>query len=637
MCIGNGKRAVRVTLGYWRALFSGVLLLAPLSLARADAGLLDELMLALAAVPDTAGVPVYLRLDIDEHWPRVLQVRVNRQPAQRHEFTPEQAAALSQGALMHVAEVPMNAHRVEFELWLARDADPAAEAGARYHYTLLRPELHRATTIMAAFRRSLWRAWRPRLQARTRGALSAEQQESVAATDLAVGRGVAAGVRLQALKREQALSARGQLLLGDVQAELGIDPEPLWQRVAAASPPGIAAEAAIRLVERAALRGDTAAARQWLPLSAGALMDAADRFRYLALRIALDLDDASTLADGPLRQGPVALAAYNQVLVRDHATRDALLERMGHLEMADDLAWAVRDQVNLALGYAYLRRRLPERAHDAFARVRAQGALAHAGRLGLGWAQIMPGGGASYAQAAGADAALRPALRPRDEQAWAEARRTTPLRTATGVAQGHQAEQLRRALLPWTDLIGADPLDPAVQEAMLAIPYALGHLGAHEDAARRWQDAIGALTRLQQAIVRAGRTLDQDRLSDWLPGPQQALALSVGGSRWWRQAVWPDNFLVGRLRQEPAVSLRLQQCDQWQQVRAHPGADQLSSSQRMRMAHAVIDCRQALLADVRQLLKAWQSGVSAYLSEAQLAVARQHDAAPFLLGGRGRR
>lgn len=614
-------------LGCVARLVCGLLLVAPPLSARADAGLLDELMMAQAAMPgDTGRVPVYLRLDTGGYWPRRLHYRVDRQDGQRLDFSPAQAEVLKDRALMYLAQVPLNAHRVEFELWLGRESDPAAEAGVVYRYTLLRPELHRATTIMVEFRRSLWRAWRPGLKARTLDALSTAQQEAVAATDLAIGRAVPAGLRLRRLQHAGRLSPAGQLLLGDVQARLGLHPESIWRELTTAGSPPVAARAALRLAERGWARQEREAAARWLPAH-GDDLPVAERARYQALRIALDIEDAALLPDAALQQGAVALAAYNQALRRGRLPAELLLERIGGLGMLDDLAWAVRDQVNLALGYAYLRRRLPERAHDAFARVRAQGAQASAGRLGLGWAQITPAGGDSYAQPADP----RPQLRPHGDQAWAEARRSTPLRTAAGVAQGHQAEQLRRALVPWTDLIGADPLDPAVQEAMLAIPYALGHLGAHEDAAGRWQDAIARLSRLQQAITQAGQGLDQARLARWLPGPESGLASAVAGSRWWRQTDWPDDFLVARLLQVPGVQRQLLSCQVWEQVGAQPGMDQLPASLHRRLAEAQRDCRQALLAQARRMVAAWQAGVAAYLSEAHLALARLHDAAPRLI------
>src|SRR6202000_1966088 len=37
--------------------------------------------------------------------------------------------------------------------------------------------------------------------------------------------------------------------------------------------------------------------------------------------------------------------------------------------------------------------------------------------------------------------------------------------------------QLKRALVPWVELMGRDPIDPAVQECELAVPYVLEKLG----------------------------------------------------------------------------------------------------------------------------------------------------------------
>jgi len=137
---------------------------------------------------------------------------------------------------------------------------------------------------------------------------------------------------------------------------------------------------------------------------------------------------------------------------------------------------ALSDKASLALGYAYLQTGAPERAIEPLAQVRADGPWVNKARLGQGWAH----------------AAL---------------------------------EQYDAALTAWKQLEGGDPLDPAVQESHLAVPYALSRLDAGSDATvQGYHDAIaafqGEMTELaasEQAIA-SGQLLDsvlaEDKLND---------------------------------------------------------------------------------------------------------------------------
>jgi len=55
-----------------------------------------------------------------------------------------------------------------------------------------------------------------------------------------------------------------------------------------------------------------------------------------------------------------------------------------------------------------------------------------------------------------------------------------------------EVDNYRRALVPWMELRGRDLLDPAVQESMLAIPYALAKLDSISQAADHYLNAIEA-------------------------------------------------------------------------------------------------------------------------------------------------
>jgi hypothetical protein len=155
------------------------------------------------------------------------------------------------------------------------------------------------------------------------------------------------------------------------------------------------------------------------------------------------------------------------------------LVRAGRLPEADPILTAVgtvntyspellnlRDKGNLALGYAYLQADMPAQALVPLARVRLEGPYSSRALLGDGWAR----------------AALK------DYQA---------------------------ALAPWLELHKRGLLDAAVQESYLAVPYAYGQLGAANQAAESYEDALKSFAsesdNLDHAIadIRGGHLLDE--------------------------------------------------------------------------------------------------------------------------------
>lgn len=102
---------------------------------------------------------------------------------------------------------------------------------------------------------------------------------------------------------------------------------------------------------------------------------------------------------------------------------------------------ALKDKANLALGFAHLQQKKAAQATQFLQRVTSASALSSKARLGAGWAAVEMG---NY---------------------------TTAL--------GH-----------WNRLKGQDRLDPAVQEALLAIPFAHRRLGKDEQAINEYHQAI---------------------------------------------------------------------------------------------------------------------------------------------------
>jgi len=120
-----------------------------------------------------------------------------------------------------------------------------------------------------------------------------------------------------------------------------------------------------------------------------------------------------------------------------------ILADLGDIDPWNEELTSIRDKANLALGYALLQDGQPIAAKTPLNRVRLEGPFSNKALLGVGWA----------------DAEL---------------------------------ENYERALVPWMELRGRDLLDSAVQESMLAIPFALAKLDAVSQAADHYLNAIEA-------------------------------------------------------------------------------------------------------------------------------------------------
>ena len=132
----------------------------------------------------------------------------------------------------------------------------------------------------------------------------------------------------------------------------------------------------------------------------------------------------------------------------------AVLDEVGRLDAAGEEFDALRDKANLALGYTLLQGGQALEARVPLQRVRLSGPFSNKALLGAGWADAELG-------------------------AW------------------------DRALVPWMELAGRDLLDPAVQESMLAVPYAMANLEASSQAADRYLLAIDAFVEETARIDRA--------------------------------------------------------------------------------------------------------------------------------------
>jgi tetratricopeptide (TPR) repeat protein len=275
-----------------------------------------------------------------------------------------------------------------------------------------------------------------------------------------------------------------------------------------------------------------------------------------------------------------AISAYNSAMASIQqgklAEGAALLETVGSGAALDSTALALRDQANLALGYALLRHHQGAAAVPVFSRVRSPGPCASAALLGLGWALLAPPGNAGLQDNADAqDGAvmqrISTVVTPRLTADIAALRREQP--ASVPVPTKDQQTALLHALLAWTELTGRDPTDPAVQEGMLAIAWSLYHYGAYEEAQDDYLRAIDQFDKTRgwydTAIlgVRSGGMAsaitahDNDAASGW---HWSGVDLPPQRTRWWlgntpeppREV--PANFYFERLMldQDFAGSLR---------------------------------------------------------------------------------
>lgn len=233
-------------------------------------------------------------------------------------------------------------------------------------------------------------------------------------------------------------------------------------------------------------RGDTEGAARAI----GEIGDALPRSLYaqrldLQSRVLLDLgrpaESASLLADADLSGGWRYFGLYNLgvALIRsgDTESGQAYLDEVGQANVRGDELTTLRDRANLALGYERLLLGDSGAARKALDRVSLEGPYSTRALLGAGWAD------------AGQD-------------------------------------EYRRALMPWLELGQRDQLDIAVQESLLAIPYAYGQLGANLEAVERYQHAVDTyeaeLLRLDRAqgeveagwLARSVLATDSDRRPD---------------------------------------------------------------------------------------------------------------------------
>ncbi len=188
-------------------------------------------------------------------------------------------------------------------------------------------------------------------------------------------------------------------------------------------------------------------------------------------------DQAAVLLDG--WKGPADWQAYARfnlgvALLRSGKTAqgERQLDAVGQLTSDSEELLALRDKANLALGYTLLQNKDAARARHYLERVRLQGPFSNQALLAFGWAAS---------------------------------------------AQGQQEQ----AMVPWQELSGRAVIDSAVQEGLLAVPYAYAQLQAYPSAAQHYQLAISAYETEMQHLDAAIAAIRQSKLVETMLGATQ--------------------------------------------------------------------------------------------------------------------
>jgi tetratricopeptide (TPR) repeat protein len=200
-------------------------------------------------------------------------------------------------------------------------------------------------------------------------------------------------------------------------------------------------------------------------------------------------DAAEVLNSWERSDGWLAYSRFNLgvAFVRTNQLEEGagLLDQVGQIKTDEPEMLALRDKANLALGYAYLQAEQGEAAKEVLERVRLRGPFSSKALLGVGWADSL-------------------------------------------------REDYRGALNPWLELQDRDLLDSAVQESLLAVPYAFGQLKANGSAAEYY---LSALNQFDTEILRLDAALDRADSGDLIPALLRQDESGTGRWHWQLEAL----------------------------------------------------------------------------------------------------
>lgn len=271
-----------------------------------------------------------------------------------------------------------------------------------------------------------------------------------------------------------------------------------------------------------------------------------------------------------------------------------LLEELGS-EVADtEESRALRDKANLMLAYHYLNKNKPEKAQQYFVKTRLQGPMSSRALLGLG--------------------------------------------------RVYSARELhKKSLVPWLKLSEMDASDPAVQDGLLAVPFAFGRLEAFKQALEYYQLALEKFKAEVEQVRKAEEAVNSGVLVDTLahaagnqPAEQRWLAQDLpntpGGRYLWQ--LFATNEFQETLKNYTQLRLSLGRLEQWSsQIDDTKG---LEPTHRRELEKKVVSLQGELLAVLestqthlkvlaQETLKRHKQRLLGYASEARFSMAQMYD------------
>lgn len=237
----------------------------------------------------------------------------------------------------------------------------------------------------------------------------------------------------------------------------------------------------------------------------------------------------------------------------DEAEGSKLLQELGDAAADTEEGLALRDKANLTLAYHYLSKNEPEKAQQYFVKTRLKGPMSSRALLGLGRAY----------SAKGLD---------------------------------------KKALVPWLKLIKMDTSDPAVQDGMLAVPFAFGKLEAFKQALAYYQEALEKFKAEMEQVSQAEGAVESGMLVDnlarvvasqsvdkrWLV---QELPNTPGGRYLWQ--LFSTNEFQETLKNYAQLRLSMGRLEQWSSQIDE--AKELTPAHRKKLEKKVLDLQGALL------------------------------------------
>lgn len=436
--------------------------------------------------------------------------------------------------------------------------------------------------------------------------------------DLLVGEPFKAVTRLKAdlsqgrIKRRP---AQAQLVLGGIYLANGAHYKAakIFEHLGnSGQPQSVRNQAWLSLAQVQYQRGQTALALDSLQRISGELPSQAEQERLLLSAMLLMKQqhfDKAVIALRQLGQKPLlqqlreksVWATYGRfnlgvALFRQGEEEEGrkLLEELGNADADTEESLALRDKANLTLAFHFLGKQEPEKAQQYFVKTRLQGPMSSRALLGLG--------------------------------------------------RAYSAKNLhKKSLVPWLKLSKLDASDPAVQDGLLAVPFAFGKLEAFKQALEYYQQALEKFKAEMKQVGQAEAAVNSGVLMDTLAravGNQTAdqrwltqdLPNTPGGRYLWQ--LFATNEFQETLKNYAQLRVSLGRLEQWSaQIDVGKG---LAPSQRSQLKKKVQNLQSELLsvlervqthlkALAQETLERRKQRLTGYAGEARFSMAQIYD------------